>query len=173
MTEIYREVAVLGDPGRIRQILRNLITNALRYGGEHVTIETTAGPLSSVVVRDDGDGIPLEQREEIFAPYHRVGGRGDTVLGSLGLGLTISRQLARLMGGDLTYQYIDGHSVFTLYLRPAPRATAGLRNRQHSPSVSTIPDVIHSGGRRCSSMPQLPSKGRWLPGPSTPMLGLF
>ena len=120
IVEVHREVAVLGDPARIRQILRNLITNALRYGGEHVTIETVAGPHSSVVVRDDGDGIPLEQREEIFAPYHRVGGRGDTVLGSLGLGLTISRQLARLMGGDLAYAYTDGHSVFTLYLRSAP-----------------------------------------------------
>jgi signal transduction histidine kinase len=120
--EAYCEVSALGDPGRVRQILRNLIINALRYGGDHVTIETAAAPQPSVVVRDDGDGIPLEQREEIFAPYHRVGGRGDTVLGSLGLGLTISRQLARLMGGDLTYQYVDGHSIFTVTFRPATEA---------------------------------------------------
>lgn len=111
--------AVTGDPPRIRQILRNLIINAIRHGGESIWVETATGSAgSAVVVRDDGDGIPLEQREEIFAPYHRVGGKRDTVLGSLGLGLTISRQLARLMGGDLTYRYVDGESVFTLSLPP-------------------------------------------------------
>jgi signal transduction histidine kinase len=122
LTEIYSKVSAIGDPGRVRQILRNLIINALRYGGDHVTIETAAAPQPTVVVRDDGDGIPLEQREDIFAPYHRVGGRGDTVLGSLGLGLTISRQLARLMGGDLTYQYVDGHSIFTVTFRRTTEA---------------------------------------------------
>jgi len=66
-------------------------------------------------VRDDGDGVPEGDRETIFEPY----GQSDSsrqVSGSVGLGLHVSRDLARLMGGDLDYEYRDGQSVFSLRL---------------------------------------------------------
>ena len=66
-------------------------------------------------VRDDGAGIPARDREKIFEPYHRAH-RFEGQPASVGLGLTVSRQLARLMGGDLNYTYADGHSVFMLSL---------------------------------------------------------
>lgn len=96
---------VLADPQRVRQILRNLLTNAIRYGGPHIEVDIGDGPdgLASVVVSDDGEGIPAEARERIFEPYDR-GDNAKVISESYGLGLAISRALARLMGGDLQYR---------------------------------------------------------------------
>lgn len=99
---------VLADPHRVRQILRNLLTNATRYGGPGIEVHL-GGPsdgLASVIVSDDGDGIPDEARERIFEPYDR-GESGKVISESFGLGLAISRALARLMGGDLEYRRTD------------------------------------------------------------------
>lgn len=108
---------VFADPMRVRQVFRNLITNAERYGGPHVKVEVGRTPDTwTLYVSDDGDGIPQHNRAAIFEPYHRAHrtvGRTESV----GLGLTVSRQLARLMGGDLTYDHVDGWSVFALSLR--------------------------------------------------------
>jgi signal transduction histidine kinase len=109
----------LGDPGRIRQILRNLLTNAERYGGPEVRV-TVAGCDGNVVVSvsDNGSGIPADDRERVFEPYqsaHAVGDQPESV----GIGLAISRQLAERMGGTLDYRYEDNHSIFSLTLRAA------------------------------------------------------
>ena len=104
------------DPLRFRQILRNLITNAFRYGGETIRVESKTNLEGAFIyLWDNGSGIPEESREAIFEPYQRAHNR-DGLPSSVGLGLTISRQLARLMGGDLTYDYISEWSVFTLRL---------------------------------------------------------
>ncbi len=104
------------DPLRFRQILRNLITNAIRYGGEVVRVESKTNLEGAhIYVWDNGSGIPAESREAIFKPYERAHDRAG-LPSSVGLGLTISRQLARLMGGDLSYDYQSGWSVFTLRL---------------------------------------------------------
>jgi signal transduction histidine kinase len=106
------------DPVRVRQIVRNLITNATRYGGDTISIEIGAAKRPYVKVCDDGDGVPLEHREAIFVPYFQAPGER-RVLGSLGLGLAISRELARRMDGDLRYSFEDNSSVFHLELPPA------------------------------------------------------
>jgi signal transduction histidine kinase len=117
--EIESDTVVAADPRRLRQILRNLITNADRYGRGLISVHAfSEGPSTIVEVCDDGDGIPEELRERVFEPYetaHRAIG----VTGSMGLGLTVSRELARLMGGDLTYVRRDGLTVFRLSM-PAP-----------------------------------------------------
>lgn len=112
---IAEPVAAWADPLRVRQILRNLFSNAERYGGSRVSVEAeTVGERTLVRVRDNGIGIPRSERESIFEPYQRS--TGDAALpGSLGLGLPVSRSLARLMGGDLIYIH-DGSSVFELDL---------------------------------------------------------
>ena len=107
------------DPLRLRQILRNLLSNARRYGGDTVTIRVRTD-LDRVVVEvvDDGPGVPPGEEEAIFQPYIR--NRSDQALpGSIGLGLSVSRRLARLMGGDLVYRRDHG-SVFELSL-PLPQ----------------------------------------------------
>jgi PAS domain S-box-containing protein len=106
------------DPRRTRQILRNLVSNALRYGGPEVQISVaTAGDRLEVKVQDSGEGIPHSDVERIFRAYER--GRGPTHAGSVGLGLNVSRRLARLMDGDLTYRHEDGWSSFVLSLPSA------------------------------------------------------
>lgn len=113
--DIAAQVHAWADPLRFRQILRNLLSNAARYGGDRVTIEVeTLAGAAVVRVRDNGVGIPRSERETIFEPYVRS--TDDAALpGSIGLGLPVSRRLARLMGGDLVYDH-DGSSVFELTL---------------------------------------------------------
>lgn len=103
---------VLADPHRVRQILRNLLTNAQRYGGPRCRV--VIGALRDAVwleVRDNGNGIPDEESERIFEPYVTSGARG-----SVGLGLSVARQLAELMGGTLHYERSAAESVFRLQL---------------------------------------------------------
>lgn len=109
---------VLADPRRVRQILRNLLTNAQRYGGPRRRI--TAGSLTDRVwleVRDNGVGIPDDEAAHIFEPYV-TGNSG--VTGSVGLGLAVARQMAELMGGSLQYERSAAESVFRLSLPLAP-----------------------------------------------------
>jgi len=106
-------VSALADPVRFRQIVRNLYTNALRYGGTAVAVHVdTDGDRARVRVVDDGPGIPPDRRERIFEPFERAERAGTP--GSVGLGLTVSRQLARLQGGELTYRHTGAESVFEL-----------------------------------------------------------
>jgi signal transduction histidine kinase len=113
------ELRAMADEVRVRQILRNLLSNAQRYGGEKVTVRAGRdGNQIWIEVSDDGPGVGEEERERIFEPYataHRVAG----ITAAVGLGLTVSRQLARLMSGDITYRYENGESTFRLSL-PAP-----------------------------------------------------
>lgn len=110
----------LADPARVRQILRNLIANALRYGGSHIGVKIGSTEADVLVeVFDDGPSLPEDEWETIFEPYHRYHSES-TQPGSVGLGLTVSRNLADLMGGSLTYRHENGTSIFNLRL---PRAT--------------------------------------------------
>jgi signal transduction histidine kinase len=114
----------MADPHRFRQVLRNLITNAVRYGGPVVGVSiVSVGPIGSVVVTDDGDGVHPADETAIFLPYRRS--RNQTPApGSTGLGLWIARNLTRQMGGDLTYQRRSGQTIFEVTLTGAhPRAT--------------------------------------------------
>ena len=110
----------LGDPGRVRQILRNLVSNALRYGGGNVVVQIDGDPTTGkVAVGDDGEMISNEDQERIFQPYQRAH-EAVGVTPSMGFGLSVSRQLAQLMGGDLVYHRRDDMNVFELTL-PAAR----------------------------------------------------
>jgi signal transduction histidine kinase len=116
----HRHVA-MADPMRVRQILRNLLTNAIRYGGDQITITTHRdAPEVTLVFSDNGEGVPPEHRRRIFDPYHR-GQEFSTMPESIGLGLAVSRQLARLMDGDLTLRSDLGPATFQLSLQMAPR----------------------------------------------------
>ena len=111
----------LGDAARIRQVLRNLLTNAERYGGSDVRVSVlTDDQVVSVEVSDDGPGLPISDWERVFEPFQR-GSTKPASPASVGIGLTISRQLAELMGGSLAYERVGDRSVFRLRL---PRAEA-------------------------------------------------
>ncbi len=123
------DVVGLGDTEKVMQILLNLIGNAIKFTstGGSVSIECAAtGNLASVRVRDTGIGIPEASREGIFEPFGQVSPSLTKPNSGIGLGLSISRQLARGMGGDVTVESILGEgSCFTLTL-PLAQAPTGL-----------------------------------------------
>lgn len=134
-------IEVWADPFRFRQILRNLLANADRYGREPVAIELgVVGSRGRLVVSDAGPGLPEERWEEIFHPYTRAHERPG-VPASVGLGLTVSRQLARLMGGELTYRVDDGRSRFCLDLPTGPEVAGSASEG----SVDSHGQVDHDG----------------------------
>ncbi len=109
-------VIVEADPQRVRQITRNLITNAQRYGGPTIrVIVGDQGRRGILEVRDDGEPLSPTSGLEIFEPYTRANQRTG-VTASVGLGLTVSRRLARHMGGDLVYAHDGAETVFSLTL---------------------------------------------------------
>ena len=115
---------VPADPTRVRQIVRNLLTNAARYGGPNIRVVISdAADHVTLQVRDDGSPIPQQLRATIFEPYYRARQQTD-ITESVGLGLTVSRQLARHMGGDLTYDHDGSETIFTLALEKTPDRTA-------------------------------------------------
>jgi signal transduction histidine kinase len=102
------------DGVRFRQVLRNLLTNARRYGGENVYVEVGARrDLVTVAVVDDGKGVPDDRIEAIFEPYERAHAE-PTQPGSVGLGLSVARQLTQMMGGDLAYARVDDTTRFEM-----------------------------------------------------------
>ncbi|MBA3360680.1 MAG: PAS domain-containing sensor histidine kinase [Acidimicrobiia bacterium] len=110
---------VLADPFQLRQVVRNLLTNAVRYGGLQLRLESVQDPeFTTVSLYDDGDGVPPDDIARIFDPYVRSA-TGPAVPGSMGLGLTVARMLSQLMGGDLVYERRDGWSVFQISLPTA------------------------------------------------------
>lgn len=110
------DVEAWADPLRVRQIARNLLSNAGRYGGPEVkVILETAGEHVLLTVSDNGPGIPEPDRESVFRAYgrsHALHGRP----GSIGLGLTVSRYLAEAMRGSLTYDRVENESRFVMRL---------------------------------------------------------
>ncbi len=98
-------VVVSADPIRVRQIIRNLLENARKYGGEQVLVEgETRGERYMVVISDNGPGVKEEDRERIFEHFEQAT-KGDARTNQgVGLGLPIARKLARAMGGNLWFE---------------------------------------------------------------------
>jgi signal transduction histidine kinase len=110
----------VGDEERVRQILLNLVGNAIKYTPAGGCVELSGerdGPEVAIRVRDSGPGISVEQQQRIFDPFVQVERRLNHPQEGVGLGLAISRDLARAMGGDLTVSSTPGKgSAFTLRL---------------------------------------------------------
>ena len=124
----------------MRQILVNLLANAVKFAEARdgaparVTVSAGAatqpaadvqlpgaGPWVYLRVEDTGPGIAEDQIESIFEPFVQVGRRSNNPVGGAGLGLTISRRLARRMGGELSVESTVGvGSAFVLWLPVAP-----------------------------------------------------
>ena len=118
VASIEPDARAWADPVRVRQIVKNLLTNAVRYGGPERSVAVrTEGRTVVVEVSDDGPPLAADFVARMFEPYERVG--GSSTPDSVGLGLTVAQTLARLMGGDVTYQH-DGKALFRLTL-PAMR----------------------------------------------------
>lgn len=109
---------VKADEKRLRQILINLLSNAIKYterGEVSLTVRYRSG-VAEFKVKDSGEGISDENRERIFMPFERVRLPGSTATGT-GLGLTISKLLCEIMGGDISVSSVPGEgSTFRVSL---------------------------------------------------------
>jgi signal transduction histidine kinase len=112
-------IAVLADRMRLGQVLRNLVSNAAKHGGEEIAVTAYSRGQSAVIeVIDDGPGVSDEVGARLFDRYlHRDGSA--VVEGSVGLGLAIARSFAEGMGGSLQYLRVDGLTIFEVTL-PLP-----------------------------------------------------
>ncbi|HEX6748111.1 MAG TPA: ATP-binding protein [Longimicrobium sp.] len=173
----------LGDVGRVGQVLDHLLSNAVKFtrrgGSVRVSCGVAAsadpgawvagrGPWACVEVEDTGIGIDPRRMDELFEPF-RQGESGHTrTEGGAGLGLTVARQLARLMGGDVTVRSVPGQgSCFTLWLPAAPESEVGRDERTRrragwaieaagSALTCHVDVVMESYVRRVRSDPQVP-----------------
>jgi PAS domain S-box-containing protein len=140
-SDCERGTMYIGDEARVRQIVVNMLSNAVKFtnsGGEitvrylrvddpapEAELDANAGPWIVVEVQDTGIGIAPEELGRVFEPFTQVDSKNTREQGGTGLGLTISRKFARLMGGDLTVQSELGvGSCFTLWLCAATAAHA-------------------------------------------------
>lgn len=113
------DLAVCADPDRLQQVILNLLSNAVKFtdpGGDVAILCERQGDQVLLKIRDTGRGIPADRLEQIFSPFTQIGASVSRD-GSVGLGLAISRELVRSMGGDLTVESKEGHgSTFTISL---------------------------------------------------------
>jgi signal transduction histidine kinase/DNA-binding NarL/FixJ family response regulator len=136
--------AARGDPDRFRQILTNLIGNAIKFteSGGQVMIGAEAHPETIVVVvTDTGVGIPDRHRDKIFQEFYQVDQTLVRRQGGTGLGLAIARRLARLMGGDITVESVVSRgSRFSISLPRASSAHVSAKGpRTVAPGVPPAP----------------------------------
>jgi signal transduction histidine kinase len=133
LTETSERIMYLGDADRIRQVLVNVLGNAVSFTPSGGSIRVTAacvddppagselvgGPWCTIRIEDSGPGIPPDKLPRVFEPFVQVASVSQGARRGTGLGLTVSRQLALLMGGDLTAEAsggIGGGAAFTLWL---------------------------------------------------------
>ena len=142
----------VADGLRVRQILRNLVSNAVRYGGSSIRIATMEiGDAIQITVADDGEGVPAEEETTIFLPYRRS--TRSSHAASVGLGLWISSQLADAMGGSLDYRRVEGWTEFVLTLGVLGRDNAQVlrrldaEDRSARPILGKGPDAVLNFGQ--------------------------
>ncbi|MEM7439518.1 MAG: ATP-binding protein [Pseudomonadota bacterium] len=142
---------VRSDPTRLRQVLGNLLSNAIKFTGDgSVTIEVSmvdAMPgesLLRIAVTDTGIGIEPDKMSRLFQPYSQVDASTARQFGGTGLGLTISRQICQLLGGDLIVDSRPGQgSTFTATAQVIPAlapAHAGV-DLDHEAALKTLEDA--------------------------------
>lgn len=122
------QVPAIGEFRRVLQVLLNLLSNAIRYTPAHGTVELACGierGQAWLAVQDRGEGLTADQAARVFDKFERLGRKGD---GGSGLGLYISRRLARAMAGDLAVESTPGMGARFVLTLPADVPAAGLVN---------------------------------------------
>ncbi|HEY0995125.1 MAG TPA: ATP-binding protein [Gemmatimonadaceae bacterium] len=121
------DLVVLADEDKLQQILLNILTNAVKFTPEGGTIRIACvheGDSPAIRIADNGPGIPADKLETIFEAFYQVGRSRSAVQNGVGLGLAISRTLARAMGGDLSATSEAGQGATFLLRLPLPGPAA-------------------------------------------------
>ncbi|MGA7743516.1 MAG: response regulator [Polyangia bacterium] len=121
--------SITSDGLRVQQIVRNLLSNALKFtqdGSVLLRVSAAPGECVSFSVKDSGIGIATDQQQIIFEAFRQANGTTNRSYGGTGLGLTISRELARRLGGDISVESTLGKgSTFTLTIPRVLAVVAG------------------------------------------------
>ena len=144
------------DPVRLRQVLLNLVGNAIKFtnaGSVRLTVRLsrTAGGAARLEfdVSDTGVGIPPEQIDRLFEPFTQLDTSTSRRFGGSGLGLAISKRLAEVLGGELSATSRPGQgSTFSFWIDPGPFDAADLVSRPPSPPTVAPPPPIPTGTLR-------------------------
>ena len=135
---------LVGDPGRIRQVVANLVSNAVKFtdqGG--VTVRATVNDVLQVEVADTGVGIAPDRQEAIFDSFTQADESTSRTHGGTGLGLSISRQLTEMMGGGLTVtSELGAGSTFRASFRVAVDTSEPATDPISSVGFSDLPVLI-------------------------------
>jgi signal transduction histidine kinase/CheY-like chemotaxis protein len=113
-----------GDPGRLRQVLNNLVSNAVKFthdGGISILLDQVGDQLV-MTVRDTGVGIPAEKHAVLFEKFVQVDNSATRRFGGTGLGLAISAELTHMMGGRISFDSTEGLGSTFRFAAPLPRA---------------------------------------------------
>ncbi|MDR3590744.1 MAG: PAS domain S-box protein [Negativicutes bacterium] len=143
---------VAGDPGRLRQVLSNLVGNALKFteqGGVTVTVRETGVSGDDLeltfTVADTGIGIAAEDMDKLFETFSQVDGSITRRFGGAGLGLTISKRLVEMMGGRMWVQSQEGRGstfFFTVKMKVAKGAPAQPLQKPRQPRASVALHIL-------------------------------
>src|SRR5205814_1109964 len=159
--------AILTDPQRLQQILKNLLSNAFKFTPRGrvallVTLQPASESFQSVTLRsasqvlafavtDTGIGIPPEKHELIFEAFQQADTSTSRTFGGTGLGLTISRELARLLGGEIRLRSSPGKgSTFTLYVPLLQAAEIEPQESEPPPPAQPRPPQTPAELRGCT-----------------------
>jgi signal transduction histidine kinase len=118
--EVPDELVLPGDRKRLRQVVDNLLGNALRYspdGGRVRVTLSTRGRAAELAVSDTGEGVPTDEREKMFTGAYRTARSGDRVIPGTGLGLTLSRAVVSRHYGSIALVEADGGKGTTVLVR--------------------------------------------------------
>jgi len=146
------------DDMRLRQVLRNLLSNAMKFterGRVHMRIYRAAPDAVAFAVTDSGIGIPKDKQRLIFEAFQQADGSTSRKYGGTGLGLTISREIAGLLGGDLRVDSALGQgSTFTLFVPINFRAQAKDGRERPLPRSTQVPIVSEAPSPEASQPPE-------------------
>ena len=117
-------IQVYADPLHVRQVIHNLVSNAQRHGGDTIVISANEkNGKAHLIVADDGEGVTRDAEKRLFQRFSNRGHEA-RVVGSVGLGLAVSQELAMRMGGFIRYTRVDGWTMFTMRLPVIPTMEA-------------------------------------------------
>jgi CheY-like chemotaxis protein len=140
--------ALIGDPARLRQVLSNLVSNAVKFTeAGHIRLQCAWQPdpqVLHVVLEDSGVGIPADRLQTIFDPFMQSDNSVARTYGGTGLGLSISARIVRLMGGEIELESSLGRGSRFRFSLPLQAATALPATTEPAPATAT--NSVRAGG---------------------------